>query len=47
MMSMVASICAVFFPQDVLGEIWDLIEFLVGFLPTLSFAPESKGCYFS
>ena len=26
MMSLMASFCAVFFPRDVLDEIWDLIE---------------------
>ena len=32
--SLIASFCAVFFPLDVLDEIWDLSQFLRDFLPT-------------
>ena len=34
-MSLIASFCAVFFPRDVLDEIWDLIESVRVFLSTL------------
>ena len=30
MMSLMVSFCAVFFPRDVLDEIWDLIESVSG-----------------
>ena len=40
MMSLMVSLCASLFPQDVLGEIWDLIESVSeGFLRTFTFDP--------
>ena len=35
-MSLMASFCAVFFPRDVLDEIWDLIESVSEGFPTYS-----------
>ena len=36
MMSMIVSFCAVFFPRDVLDEMWDLIESVSEGFPTYS-----------
>ena len=40
--SLLASFVRSFFPLDVLDEIWDLIEFLRDFLPTLG--SDSRKC---